>query len=111
MADVFYVHWHDQEAAVHADDLRRAGHTVRYHSAPGGISVHNPLPSAMIISLDRLPSHGREIARWFWQAKKRRSIPLIFVGGPAEKIAALKLEFPHAVFCGRTALPSVLSNL
>ena len=34
-----------------------------------------------MISLDRLPSHGRAVAEWLWEAKKRQHIPIVFLGG------------------------------
>ena len=34
-----------------------------------------------MISLERLPSHGRAVAKWLWSAQYRRVIPVVFVGG------------------------------
>ncbi len=45
----------------------------------------NDLPEALVISLDRLPSHGRQYAQWFLEAKKRQHIPIVFCGGLPEK--------------------------
>jgi hypothetical protein len=56
------------------------------------------LPEAMVISLARLPSHGRQVVTWFWEAKVRRSVPVLFVGGEPEKVAVARKAFPQAVF-------------
>ena len=109
MANLLYVHWNEQEAAVFAAALRRAGHTVNHHAAQGG-APPGDLPDAVIISLDRLPSHGREVARWFSEAKKRQSIPVVFVGGDARKLAAFRDQFPRAIFCSAADLPKALSR-
>ena len=69
------------------------------------------MPDALVISLDRLPSHGRAVAEWFWEAKKRRSIPLIFVGGAPDKVERTREKFPEALFCDRSALRDVLRGL
>jgi hypothetical protein len=70
-----------------------------------------PLPDALLISLDRLPSHGRAIARWFWEAEKRRSIPILFVGGSPEKLSRFQTQFPGAHFCAEGEISRVLADL
>jgi hypothetical protein len=110
MANLLYVHWNEQEAAVFSAALRRAGHTVHHHAIQGGAPPGDVLPDAVVISLDRLPSHGREVARWFSQAKKRQSIPVVFVGGDPRKISAFRDQFPRAIFCAAADLPGVLSR-
>jgi hypothetical protein len=112
MADLYYVHWHEDEARVHAAELTAAGHAVRCHSRESeGWSMGERMPDVMVISLDRLPSHARQVAEWFWQAKKRRSIPMVFVGGAPEKAAALAARYPEAVFCAREQLAETLARL
>lgn len=95
---IFYIHWHEAEAKTRAQALRKAGHEVRTHwSTTDGPALRDHLPEALIISLDRLPSHGRAVADWLWEAKKRQHIPIIFEGGQAEKVATTKKRFPRAV--------------
>ena len=69
------------------------------------------MPDAVVISLDRLPSHGRAVAEWLWQAKKRQSIPLVFVGGTAEKVETMRERFPAAVYCARERLVEMLAAI
>ena len=97
---VFYVHWNEEECKARIKALRSARHVVRGHwSMTEHAALKDPLPDALVISLDRLPSHGRQIAEWLWEAKKRQHIPIVFEGGAADKVAVTKQKFPRAVFC------------
>jgi hypothetical protein len=53
-----------------------------------------------VISLDRLPSHGRAIAELIWEAKKRQRIPILFAGGAPDKVKATREKLPKARYCG-----------
>lgn len=111
MAAVFYVHWDEGEAGDHADALRAIGHRVAVH-ATREKTPRLPEPTdVVVISLERLPSHGRAIAEWVWQAKSRRAIPIVFVGGPADKIARARARFPDAEFCTRAAMSGAIARL
>ena len=68
----------------------------------------NNLPDILVISLERLPSHGRRYAEWMWEAKKRQHIPIIFAGGKPEKTEPVKTKFPNAHFC---SMPDLVKNL
>ena len=86
MAKVFYLHWNRDEAEARVAALKKAGHEVRYHwSTEEHVKLADFTPEAVVISLDRLPSHGRQVAEWFWEAKKRQSIPIVFAGGASNK--------------------------
>jgi hypothetical protein len=111
MSDVFYVHWNEPEAMQRARALRLAGHRVRVHwSTQTGAKV-DPLPDVLVVSLDRLPSHGRAVAEWMGEARKRQHVPIVFAGGSAEKVAATRARFPHATFCSPDELPRALAQL
>ena len=100
MARIFYIHWNREEAEARARGLEAAGHEVQFHSSSEAhLRFDDDLPDAVVISLDRLPSHGRAVAEWFWEAKKRHHIPLIFAGGVPDKVAATREKFPGAVYC------------
>ena len=97
---VYLVHWNQTEADARAAELTAAGHAVRAHwSSEQEYRWGDDLPDAVVISLDRLPSHGRAVAGWVWAAKKRRHIPIVFVGGAADKAQTTRDKFPDAVFC------------
>lgn len=55
-------------------------------------------PSVLLIDLDRLPSHGREVAIAVRQSKSTRHIPIVFAGGPEEKVERIRRELPDAFF-------------
>jgi hypothetical protein len=55
-------------------------------------------PTAFVIDLGRLPSHGREVAHALRQSKALREIPIVFVGGAEEKVAKLRAELPDATY-------------
>jgi hypothetical protein len=112
VADLFYVHWDETEARQHAAELSAAGHAVRAHARAGDpVRFGDWLPDVVVISLDRLPSHGRAVAEWLWQAKKRQSVPLVFVGGAAEKVEAMRERFPAAVYCAREQLLATVAAI
>jgi DNA-binding response OmpR family regulator len=112
MARVFYIHWNEAELRERIAPLEAAGHEVRGHwSQQDQADLKDNLPDAVVISLDRLPSHGRQIAQWLWEAKKRQHIPIIFAGGQADKVAAATKQFPNAHSCATDAVPEVIDRL
>jgi hypothetical protein len=114
MARIFYVHWHQQEALETIRRLRAVGHDVQVHwnsQENAGPLLKQAAPDALIISLDRLPSHGREIAGAISESKRLRDLPIIFVGGEAEKVSITKLKFPDAIYCTSAKLQSVLRRV
>ncbi|MGH7150606.1 MAG: hypothetical protein ACREIU_07910 [Planctomycetota bacterium] len=103
MARVVYVHWNEEEGKPAVRALKEAGHEVLFHFSQNAEAatwkrMKEWTPEAMVISLARLPSHGRKVVEWFWEAKSRRSVPVLFVGGDSEKVAVAKEKFPEAVF-------------
>lgn len=108
--DVVLVHWHDEEAAALAGELRAAGFRVRL--GPGEMrDLKAAPPIAVVISLRRLPSHGREVADAIWYTKWGRAIPIVFVDGEPEKVAATRARFAAAKFVAWKALPKALAAL
>ncbi len=112
MAKIFYIHWDEAEAKARAIPLQSAGHQVRIHFKSGeNLPLSDFAPDALIISLDRLPSHGRKMAEWFWRPKGRRKIPIIFVGGLPERASVIRGIFPNAPFCGEDQLCEIAGRL
>lgn len=100
---VVLVHWHADEAEALAAPLREGGHPVRVVSGSwaGGLSwLRDDPPRAMVISLRRLPSHGREVAAALTSTRWGRRIPLVFLDTPEEKQSAFREQFPGAAFLG-----------
>jgi hypothetical protein len=82
----------------------------------GTIKEHTP--AAIVIDLDRLPSHGRAVAAALRSSASTRGIPIVFAGGIEQKIAAAREELPDAIFAPwktivtaiRRALKTQLAN-
>lgn len=112
MARIFLVHWNESELRDLAAPLTAVGHDVHSHFAPtkpprwDGFEV-----DVAVISLERLPSHGREVADWIWSTKKRRHVPVVFVGGRADKVAETKTRFPDAVYSSIEELRRVVDGI
>ena len=114
MARIFYVHWHKDEALETVRRLRAAGHSVDYHWSTGEEAwrlLKDGPPDALVISLARLPSHGRAVASVTTESKRLRGLPLVFVGGEPEKVVATKSKFPSATFCAEFELEKILAKL
>jgi hypothetical protein len=109
---VFYFHWNEKELADRSEILRRAGHKVDGHwSTQTNPKFGDYLPDVFVISLDRLPSHGRGNAAWIWETKKRQRIPIIFSGGPPEKVDVFRQQFPRAIFCGSNDVVETIAGI
>ena len=94
--------WNQDDAATRARDLRRAGYQVLADppEASGGmIRAFRELdPDAVVIDLDRLPSHGRELGLGLRSSQSTCHLPLVFAGGVAEKVERVRAALPDAVF-------------
>lgn len=107
MAKLFYLHWHEAELRERVAPLRKAGYDVAGHANIETLAQFGEaLPDAVIISLDRLPSHGRTVAEWFWEAKKRQHVPIIFAGGEPDKIKTKRKNFLRRFFAPQQNCPN-----
>lgn len=112
MKKIFFIHWNEEELKEKIVPLKKTGYKVSFHfNTETTANLKDNLPDALVICIDRLPSHGKAYAEWLWEAKKRQHIPIIFCGGKAEKIKPLKLKFPKAVFCSNEKLLAALDKL
>jgi hypothetical protein len=103
MARIFYVHWNEQEAGNAVGALRAGGHTVRAETASGKSAweaLKADPPDVLVVCLDRLPSHGRRTAAVTTESARLRTLPMVFVGGEPDKVAAAKSQFPPGRACG-----------
>ena len=117
MPRIRLVHWKASEAEALLAALRAAGHTVDYDekvASDGFRSIRESPPDVFAIDLSRLPSHGREVATFFRGRKATRHIPIVFVGGAPEKVAAIRKLLPDAVYTApgrlRSALRAAFAN-
>src|SRR5271170_6732849 len=96
------VSWNDDLARERARELIALGFNVDARSLRdcGGIVGHfrDAAPDAVVLDLDRLPSHGREVGVMLRDSKTTRHLPLIFAGGAPDKVERIRGELPDAVF-------------
>jgi hypothetical protein len=112
MKNLFFIHWNEDELKEKIKPLKKAGFKVDYHfSTETTANIKDNLPDALVICLDRLPSHGRAYAEWLWEAKKRQHIPILFCGGQPDKVEATRLKFPKAIYCTNEKLIATLEKL
>lgn len=98
---IVLLHWNEEEARPRVKRLRTLGFRVEWIAPRGGAGlkpfVQHP-PDAFLIDLTRLPSHGRAIAVFFRQRKATRGVPIVFMGGEAEKVEKARELLPDATY-------------
>ena len=94
------IHWKELEAAERIAVLEDAGYTVDYCAVTPAMlkQLRSEPPDAFVIDLSRAPSQGRDIGVMVRKFSETRSVPLVFVGGEAEKVARVKELLPDAVY-------------
>ncbi len=71
-------------------------------------TIKENTPAAVVIDLDRLPSHGRAVGVALRSSASTRRIPIVYAGGVAEKIAVVRQELPDAAFTPwKSAAPAI----
>jgi hypothetical protein len=109
---LFYLHFNEAELKERLKPLSKFNLTIASHfSTEQPAKFTDDLPDTFVISLDRLPSHGRQYVQWLWEAKKRQHIPVIFVDGKPDKVEATKEKFPQAVYCSSKELTGIIKGL
>ena len=102
------VSWNDDDAQKRARELAALGFRVdaRPMRESGGVVSHfrDLAPDAVVLDLDRLPSHGREVGTILRDSKSTRHLPLVFAGGARDKVERIRGELPDAVFTGWEAI-------
>ena len=114
MRTIRLFHWRASEAEALAAALGRAGFRVLYRAeaqAPSVRDIKESGVSAIVIDLSRLPSHGRNVAAWIRGTKSIRHIPLVFAGGEAAKVAAIRKEIPDAAYVSHARLADALRRV
>jgi hypothetical protein len=104
------------EAAPRAESLRRAG----FHVAADAVGpdflkrLTAQPPDAVVIDLSRVPSMGRDAALAIRERRSTRSLPLAFLGGDPEKVAAVRALLPDAGYGSwdnaRSVIRSAIAN-
>lgn len=117
MSRVRLVHWNEAEAKERAKLLRAAGYEAAFQLPAGPAflrELRERLYAAVVIDLSRLPSHGRELAMSIRVQKSTRHLPLVFLGGDAEKVGRIRALLPDATYTEwsrvRTALRHAIAH-
>jgi hypothetical protein len=108
------VHWNADECEELAGPLRAEDWQVQAVSDSDDLKLkdlRSSPPLALLISLRRLPSHGREAADALWSTKWGREIPVVFLDGEPEKVQITCARFPSALFTDHEGLAAVLEQL
>ncbi len=113
MQRVRLFHWKPEEAKPLIAKLRAARYEVIYNSQTQSPSVREMKQSgtvAVVIDLSRLPSHGKYVGAWLRGSKSTRHLPLVFVGGEAVKVAAVRKHLPDAVYASLAGVAVALKK-
>ncbi len=95
------IHWHEAEAEERGKRLRALGYKVDHNilSGPEGFrKLRDTPPDAVVIDLGRVPSHGRDVGMALRSYKDTRLVPIVFVGGDAEKVKRIQTHLPDALY-------------
>src|SRR5437660_12175544 len=101
MSRLLLVHWNAEEAQAKARTHKGLGHTTEIlcdSEKPNLGRVRESPPDLFLIDLNRLPSHGREIAGHFRRGKATRQVPILFVDGDADRVNRARQLIPDADF-------------
>lgn len=113
MKRIHLIHWNDEEARERAARVAALGYIVERAPFTGPSSVKalaaKP-PAAVVISLERLPSHGREVAVALRTTKGTRALPIVFVAGEAEKVARVRALLPDAIYTSWRGVKGALAR-
>ena len=113
MQRVRLFHWKPEESELLITKLRAAGYEVMYNAQTQSPSVREMKQSgtvAVVIDLSRLPSHGKNLGAWLRGSKSTRHLPLVFVGGEAVKVAAVRKHLPDAVYASLAGVAVALKK-
>ncbi len=93
-------------------DLRAAGYQVEAGPPVPGLlrAMKTDPPAAVVIDLCRQPSVGRDVAVGLRHAPATRRVPLVLVGGDAEKVARLRELLPDATYTTAEDLRAALAQ-
>ncbi|UYN89165.1 MAG: hypothetical protein KIT08_08690 [Anaerolineales bacterium] len=111
---IFLFLWDETEAEAAALRIRAWGWDVELEWQDGGrgsAAVKASLPDAVVLYLDRKPSHSRATAEHLAEAKATRNIPLLFVGGEDAAVEQTRAKLPEATYTSEADLQTALEEL
>lgn len=110
---LFLIHWNEAEAKELAEPLLAAGWQVEWEAEDGARASRRVLaepPAVVVIYLTRLPSHGRETARYLRSRHGGRNLPFVFVGDP-ERAERVRPHVPDAEYVAHEELMATLASI
>jgi len=112
MKTIRLIHWNAAEAEERAAALRAAKYRVDCAPVDGKAlkDIPKDLPSAVVIDLSRIPSQGRDVGIFLRTNAATRRVPLLFVGGEAEKVERIRKILPDAVFAEWSRIRSAIRH-
>ena len=113
MPRVRLVCWNPDLSRERVPVLERAGFTVDGSplDSAGVLGYFRATaPQAAVIDLDRLPSHGFEVAAALRRSKWTRHIAIVFAGGAADKVERIRRDLPDACFTKWTGVARALKQ-
>jgi CheY-like chemotaxis protein len=117
MSRILLIHWNKEEAKERAARLTKLKHKtdILFDSEKRDLKkTRESPPDLFLIDLSRLPSQGREIAGYLRRLKSTRNVPVLFVGGDAQRVASARKLIPDAQFTEwpdiKVAIPSAIRN-
>jgi Protein of unknown function (DUF3052) len=114
MKTIKLLSWHD-DVEKKAASLKHPGlhidasPLIKTSGVVGELAQLNP--AALVLDLDKRPSHLREIALALRSSKSARHIPILFTGGLPEKMERIRSENPDAVYATWPDAPKALAAL
>jgi hypothetical protein len=110
MSRIRLVHWSEVEARERAAMIQSQGHTVTYEAlSPSDLrAMREDPPDVVVIDLTRLPAQGRDLGLNLRKHKATRGVPLVFVGGSAQKVALARELLPDAIYTSWAGIGAAL---
>jgi hypothetical protein len=113
--------WHGAQARARAQEMVGWGYDVRYDSLYSADELSSATRrlvgfgvAALVLSLDPMPGHTRNLALGLDSRHGLPDIPRIFVAGDAAQVKLTQQRLPRAVYTGwdglREALASTLGS-
>lgn len=109
---IVLIHWKPAEAEPLRNQLFEAGYSVEVLAPTGaaGLKRINEDVDAVLIDLSRLPTQGCAVGVQVRKRPATRSVPIVFVGGAPEKVAAVRAVLPDAGFIQWSGVPAELER-
>jgi CheY-like chemotaxis protein len=113
--NIFFIHWESTEIEALAAQITQMGYSVATECKDSPTAcrrVTELLPDAVVISLRRFVSGGRETGRFLGTSRVTKHIPLIYMDGPRDaRRDRIREILPEAIFSSIQDLPETLARV